>query len=454
MERSAKARLSRGQAIPAFVFISLLFALFTAPAATGAEFFWTTSFNISEEYDDNIFLDNEDPVADFITMFSEDFTLGIRTEEIETSIDFSIGYAFYQERESSGDFRTNLNLNGFKDIPISDNWLLNIDEFFNISEDPIELSPTGPEGIPEENYNTRESRNRYIRNNFRGQLSYMFGEEDSFYWGYGNRLLINSDPEIADSMQHEPFAGINYWFNVSHGINLNLSYALATFDKTEEDADVQNASSDFEDLTASATYYFRISPETMWNLSYSITDKDFSDEGESDYKVHNASLGVSHQFTEDLLVSANVGFFKQVSDIGTSTDGLNSGLSLTKYFENSTLTINGSTGFDEQYFDAFNLGANEFTRIRATYSFMAAEGLSVNMGAGYTENKYLELGLPRKDQTWHGNASLSYQLTERLRTSLTYTHQDRASDQEEENYTVNRVMLRLSIPYEGKPTTF
>lgn len=452
MERSAKARPRRGQILRALVLLAFLLPLFEAPIAIGAEFFWKTSFNISEEYDDNIFLDNEDPVDDFITLLTQDFTLGLRTEEIETSIDFSLGYAFYQEREDSSDIRTNLRLNGFRDVPISDNWLLSLDEFLNISEDPLELTPTGPEGLPVEDYNNRETRNRYVRNDFRGQLSYMFGEEDSFYWGYGNRLLVNSDPDIADSIEHEPFVGLAYWLTVQHGFDVNLSYARATYEETENNA--QNASSDFEDLTGSATYYFRMSPETMWNLSYSIMDKDFDEEQETDYKVHNMSLGVSHEFTEDFTVSAYIGFFKQDRDTGDSADGLNSGFTMTKLFEYSTLTINGSTGFDEQYFDAFNLGANEYRRIRAIYSFTAAEGLNVNMSAGYTENEYLELGLPRKDQTWYGNASMSYQLTERLRTSLTYTHQERTSDEKEEGYAVNRVMLKLTIPYEGKPITF
>ena len=60
----------------------------------------------------------------------------------------------------------------------------------------------------------------------------------------------------------------------------------------------------------------------------------------------------------------------------------------------------------------------------------------------------------RNPGDFNANASISYQLTERLRTSLTYTHQDRNSDQDEEDYTVNRVMLKLTIPYEGKPISF
>lgn len=453
MERSEQARLSNKQR---YLVVGLILFLFlgSAAPAVGAEFFWSTAFNISEEYDDNISLKNEDTGDDFITEISQDFILGIETEKIRTSINFGLAYAFYQERENTGQFRTNFNLNGFRDIPVSDNWFLDLNEFLNISEDPIELTPTGPEGEPLENYRARESRNQYIRNLFRGQLSYMFGEEDAFYWGYSNTLLENTDQDIADSMQHEPFAGLTYWFNVRHGFDVQVSYAMATFEETA-DGDFQNESSDFQDITLSPTYYFRSSLRTMWYLSYSYSDMDFEDQNKTDYSVHTFRLGVSHQFTETLSASAYAGYFIQDQDDGTLNSGQSNGLTLTKAFEESSLSLTFSTGFDEQYFDAYNLGANEYRSATVRYRFTPAEDLGVVVGAGYTENDYFDPEGPASDKTWFGNVDISYQLTDRLQTSLNYEHHQRESDgAEDEGYKANRIMLRLSIPYAGKPIPF
>ncbi len=435
----------------------LVLSLFFATAAThAAEFYWTTAFNLSEEYDDNIYLENEDPVDDFITLAEQDFTLGIRTEDVDASVDFSIGYALYQEREDSGDIRGSIDLSGARDIPLSDRWLLDLDESFTISDDPLEFGPAeDSEALVQDEdtvYSNRRERNRYYRNRFRGELAYRFGDEDEVYGGYGNTLLENSGDDVQDSMEHRPFAGVRYWFNLHHGVDLELHYALATFDEDEQaQADV---TSDFDEFGTTATYSFRPAPETIWRLTYATTTKDFDAGEDTDYDVHNLNLGLSHQLTEDLSVSAAVGWYRQEPEEGDSNDGPSASLSLTQRFENGSLTLAGSMGFREQYFEAENLGASEYRRIRASYGLQAAENLHVTLGAGYYTNDYLELGTPRKDQTWYGDVSLTYRILEHLTASLEYTHQHRDAEEDLSDYKVNRVMLKFTIPYEGKPRSF
>jgi len=76
------------------------------------------------------------------------------------------------------------------------------------------------------------------------------------------------------------------------------------------------------------------------------------------------------------------------------------------------------------------------------------------MGAGYYTKDYLELGTAREDQTWYGDVSLTYRILEHLAASLEYTHQHRDAEEDLSDYKVNRVMLRFTIPYEGKPCSF
>lgn len=434
------------------VFFSL--SLISVGAAQGAEFYWNTTFNLSEEYDDNIFLEENDKTDDFITLVSQDFTLGIRTQDLDVGVDFSIGYAYYKERGGSGDIRGDINLSGARDIPLSDRLFLTLDESFRVTEDPIEFGPTEDIETATEVYSSRRTRNRYYRNLFRGELAYRFGEEDDFYWGYRNTLLENSNKELQDSMIHNPYAGIRYWFAPPrHGMDIGFNYTMARFDDPVDPNDPRDTS-DFDGWGANAAYYFRMRPETTWNLTYSYFTRDFDSPDDTDYQVHNVSMGVSHQFTETFSGSAGFGWYWQNPEFGESTDGPNANVGFSKQFENGTLSLQGSWGFREQYAEVENLGATEFRRVRATYGFQAAENLNISMGLGYYDNEYLDARFRQKDKTWYGNISMSCRLLERLTANLNYTHQDRRSGAIGGDYKVNRVMLKFSIPYQGRPRPF
>lgn len=453
MKRSVPGFLVHKRMLLSVLSLLLLASPFAADRAQAAEFYWNTGFHLSQEYNDNIYLENdsEDPEDDWITVLSQSFTLGIRTEEFDTALNFSIGYAHYQEREDSGDIRGDIDLSGFRDIPITENWILSLDESFSITEDPIEFGPAAdPDQEPY--YSSHEERTRYYRNRFRGELAYPFGEGNAFYWGYGNSLLQTSSDTIQDSMQHRPFAGVRYGFGVRHAIDLGMNYTKAEFDQTQRDD--EDDVSDFDGWGGSASYLFRMDPETNWSLTYSIAERDFESEADSDYRTHNFSLGLTRQLSETLSASAHVGYFWQEVDDGESNSGPSASLSLSKQFEVGTLQLSGSMGIREQYIEAQNLGASEYRRVQASYGFQAAENLNVSLGAGWFENEYLQAENRTDDSTWYGNASLSYQVLEWLNTRLTYTHHDRNADVEEDEYKVNRVMLMFSIPYEGEPVIF
>ncbi len=454
MKRNATGTQAGKRLLLSVLSLFLLGSPYAAGSAQGAEFYWSTGFHASQEYNDNIFLenDNEDPEDDFITVLSQSLTLGIRTEEIDSSVNFSIGYAMYQEREDSGDIRGSIDLNGFRDVPLSDNLVLSLDENFSVTEDPIEFGPATELDRQDPFYSNREERTRYYRNRFRGELAYQFGEEDRIYWGYANTLLENSSDTFQDSMRHQPFAGVRYWFNVRHGFDLGVRYTRAEFDQPPGDDPTRV--SDFDGAGGTASYFYRMDPETTWSLSYSLDTRDFEAPDDPDYEIHNVSLRLSRQITETLSGSANVGYFRQDIDDGTSNEGPSAGLSLTKDFEVGTLGISASMGIREQYYEVENLGASEYRLVRASYGFQATEDLNVALGLGYFENEYLQREDRTDDSTWYGDATLSYRIREWLRASLSYTHQERHADIEENEYKLNRVILMFTIPYEGEPYVF
>lgn len=437
----------------AILFLPSLFVLFSLPTSAlsqESQFLWSTQFSVTQEYDDNVNLESTNPKDDFITTVNWGINLGIKREAVDARADLSIGYAFYQAESENNSYRTNLNLSGFRDIPVAEDITLDLDESLNISEQPVEED--------EQVVSVRRGRNRYMRNRTNMRLSYLFGEQDRFYLGYSNILLKNQDPTLADSLEHRPFTGLTHWFNERHGFDVNTSYGKAEYETPSDVGQIARTrspfTSDFTDMAGSAAYFFRMSPETLWNLTYAISSKDFDDENRTDYQVHNISLGVSHQFTEDLSVSTSAGYYRNEPDQGASGGGFSGNLNVTKLFENSSLSVTGRAGYNEQYFETENLGFSEAKSITATYTYALWEDFNIGLSGSYSENKYTQLNTPRKDKTWQGSLSFSYPILEWLIASLSFSHRDRDSTEADEDYKVNRALLTFTIPYQGRPIDF
>jgi len=270
-----------------FPLLTLLHVVVIHAFAAGGEFYWRSQSSLSLEYDDNIFLTDENKVDDIITVLTETVRLGLRSEDFDAAIDVSVGYAFYQDNDDYNGLRWSINFANFKDYPLSENVLLDLDGYVSLSEEPIE---------PDEFYVSDRvgSRTQYLRSRAGAKIIYAFGEEEDLSLGYSNILLKNDDPTIEDSREDRPFFGLNYWFDYHHGFSLNAAYARGEFD----------FSSDSDDYVTAASYIWRLKEITRANLSYARTDKNFDDGGD-DYRFQNMTVGLSHQFDDSFSASVN-----------------------------------------------------------------------------------------------------------------------------------------------------
>ncbi|MBW1801455.1 MAG: outer membrane beta-barrel protein [Deltaproteobacteria bacterium] len=447
-----------------------LFLSFDAFAA-GVELYWSSQSSLSLEYDDNINLTNENTEDDIITLINETVNIGIKSEDFDSSIDLSIGYAFYQENDDNNSFRGNLNLSNFKQYPIADNVILDLDGSMSLTDDPVELDELVA--------SDRRSRNRYFRNNSTARVTYQFGEEETMFLGYSTNMLANEDPDIEDSRESRPFFGLNYWFDLYHGFTMRAAYARASFD----------VSSDYDEYVSSASYIWRLKETTSANLSYARTSQDFEDEGEEDHRFQNLTLGLSHQFDdslsasvsagmyrqnfdgadedgglswsatvnkelEDFILSANGGYFQQNPDSFRLEREFSGSINVSRQYEYSAISFTGSRSFREQFFEAENLGFTKEESLSGNYSIQPLEDLNIDVSASYRRNRYVELEFPRKDNVWQIGTSLSYRIFEWLTASLSLSHRERDSNAADERYKANRVFFSLTYPYEGRPVEF
>ncbi|MCK4487022.1 MAG: outer membrane beta-barrel protein [Desulfobacterales bacterium] len=424
-----------------FIF-SLAVLLYLAVVGSNAyagpkRFQWSTRISVSETYDDNINLEKDNKEDDWITSITPGLTLTIMTEETEVNLDYDLSFVSYARNEENNTVRHSLTLSGLKGIPIAEHITLDLDESFQVSEDPIEIS----EYVTSE----RRSRERYYRNTAGGRINYHFGEGDFFYAGFHHILLENDDPSLEDSQQYRPMAGFTYWFDIRNGVSLDYSYTRGEFDVSE----------DFDQHRSTATYTHRFSPRTQTNLSYSYDSFDY--EGiKEDYVVHSSSLGLSHQLTEQVSGSISGGYYVQDREHSDDTSGFTGDASLdgTFRFEKGALTLNSSTGYRQQYFEAENLGFSKYRRASATLTYRPLEKLTTSLSGSYWRDDYQETAPERKDNTWQSSAGLSYRLFRWLSGSLSYQYRQMDSSIGANDYIDNRVTLTLTASYLGKPRFF
>ena len=417
------------------VLLCLVLVSSNASAWTG-RFQWSTRISVSEQYDDNIYLDKDNKEYDWITSVTPGLTLTVATEKTQVNLDYDLSLLTYARNEDYNTVRHSLNLSGFEDIPIAQHVTLDIVERFEVSDDPVE---TG-----EYVTSTRRTRERYYRNTAGARINYMFGMEDSLYVGFYHMLLENDEPDVEDRQSYQPMAGINYWFNIQHGLSLDYSYTRGEFDESD----------DYDEQVGRATYTYRFSPETQGNLSYTYDSFDYLGATE-DYAAHSSSLELAHQFTEQVSGSISGGYYILDKEEGDNEGGFTGTASFSHSIEKGSIALSASTGYRQQFFEVENLGLSKFYSASARFDYQLMERLSTTFSGFYNRDDFQqETVADRKDQEWGGRAALNCLLLRWLSGSLSYQYRQRDSSIGANDYIDNRVTLMLTASYLGKQRFF
>lgn len=398
-------------------------------------FEWSTRISVSEQYDDNIWVAADDEEDDWVTSVTPGLTLTVFTEKTEVNLDYDLSFQWHATNSEYDDVGHSLTLSGFEGIPIAEHLSLDLDETFYICNDPFEPS--------QEVASVRRTRDRYYKNMFRGRINYLFGEEDVLYGGTHHILLKNDDPNVEDSEGYGGDCGLYYWCNIHHGFGFDYSYTRGDFD----------VSDDYNQHVGTATYNYRFSPKTGANLSYTYDSIDYQGFVE-DYVVHTTTVGLGCDFTDQISSSISGGYYVQDPEESDGTDGFSGTVSFTQRAEKSTLNLAGSTGYRHQFYEAENLGFSNYYRASATLRHQLMERLSTTLSGFYSRDEYQGPVSDREDKTWGGGTALDWVLLRWLSGSLDYQYRQRDSNNAAEEYTDNRVMVKLTAFHRGQRKTF
>ena len=407
-------------------FLLILLFGFSPMAFAEYHFDFTPSISVSEVYDDNIYLSSTNEKSDYITTVTPGISLNILSEKNHLELSYSPGFVWYGKEDQNDTVRHSGSLNYGQDL--AQHLKFELTDTYIQSEEPLEETED-VEGI-------RNTRSTYQRNTGRASLSYVFGPENELTFGYGQSQLENDDKTVDDGRTKDPFVRMSYWLNVKNGIELNYGFKKADFWRDDNSI----AGDDYDGHSAGTKYIYRFNPHTRGSVAYDFEIRNFDGLSE-DYSVHTGSIGFDHQFSPDMSLTVGGGYFIQKNDRSDDENGYTYDASLIKRFERGSITVGGTGGWDENYLDAERRGFSRYWGAEASLQYQILEKLSGYVGGTYRFDKGVGSG---KREARRGNCGINWRLLRWLSLSLDYSYSEMDDDDDTSDYTDNKVTLKLT----------
>lgn len=420
--------------IPSYIILCLTFCI--SSSAFGLTTF-SPSLSVKGENTDNLYLSNNNRLSDFILIPSADLELAMTDPTKGVEISYNPSYSFYQKYSENNAFRQGAGLNLWTDLAratrfeITDSFLRTEDP---LSEEDITLGTEVP--LPEQDTTIRTGRRLYYSNRARAALTHRFGQTDSLSLAYDYSILENIDPEVEDNKRYSPSVVLTYWFNQKWGTETKGTFEKGDFETSD---DFDNTIGRFR-LIRLFTRHFQTFVE------YTHTIMDFKGESE-DYKIYEPSVGIGWSMDEDSKISLAAGYYIRDMEHSDSDTGftVNGDIGKRWTFRRSSISLTGSSGYNQAYFGSENLGFSKFYQIAGSGRYEFTRHLSGGIFGSYRHTKYEDLMDQRKDKAPTIGCNLNYQITQWLLSRLTYTYRAIDSTDDESEYEENRIMLIISV---------
>ena len=397
---------------------------------------FTPRISVSETYDDNIDLspDNED--SDWITVASPGFSLLLQSQTTDLTLDMEAGLSYYLQNSNKDTIRYRGRLSW--DQQLAENLSLNLNDTLIRSEDPV----TQDEGRIVDISNKRDVE---YRNTGQASLSWQFGPQDSLTAGYRNQLLDSRSDDTEDSRANVGFLNLSNWFVPQFGIDVTSSFSRWEFQQPNNFTGT--STEDFRLYQAGLTMNYQWKPQRIAYLRYNISYQDYDEQNINNDNnfVHQPSVGLSLVLGPNMSLGAEVGYWRREFEHKKSEDGGVLNASFNKQWEQTSLNVQSNSGYTLDYGTSDNQGFSKYSDNSARVDYELTENLGIFASARYRWQDYTETN--RTDHTYGGRAGLGYTFRRWLRISLEGGHLRRDSNENNEEFTDNRVTLRVTTSY-------
>lgn len=407
---------------------------------------------VQEEYDNNINLTARNKKDDFITTVSPGIRFSTSPRSATTGefqrtptaedkygidLDFNPGFVFYAKEHDDNYISLNGTLNAWYALTQRLNFKV---RDYLIRSDEIRETDYSPTAIEGQNLLSRTIRRApYVRNVFEPSIEYQFGRENVVAINYRNNVYNIQSQAFEDSVENSINPRITYWFDIRHGVSFEYDLTLGNFQR----------SSDLVGHMATGRYTYRFNPRTSIFGKYTFLRRDF-DPPSIDYDVHRPSLGIEHAFSPTLSGRAQLGYFWQNPERGSTTKGFSYDASLSKRGEKTTYTLSFQGGYTEDFFTAENLGFTKYHRAIGRITHQLLQRMSVGLFSSFEWAKYPGSVIEGKnpiDQIWAIGGNVSYQILRWLSISLDLSHRENHSNISDRDYSEYRGMFRITAMY-------
>lgn len=282
---------------------------------------------------------------------------------------------------------------------------------------------------------TQRQRAIYLRNVFSPSAEYQFSKEGLVSLGYTNNVYHSQSSTGEDSRENDFKAGLNYWFNIRHGISLQYDLMLGTFDR----------SPDLTGNTVSGRYTYRFNPRTSIFGDYAFSKRNYGSSATSvpsiDYDIHSPSIGIEHAFSPTLKGMAQLGYYWELPQTGKDQSAPSYKIMVSQAIKDTAFTLYVQGGYTEDLFTAENRGFTENHQVVGTVTRRLTEQLSAGLSASFEWAKSgigqmsgPVLGSNERDTIWQISGNTSYQLFKWLGLSLALSYQEDHSNLPNRDY--------------------
>lgn len=412
------------------IILNAIIFLYCALPINALELSSRANLSLTEEYNDNIYLDNENEEEDFITIITPGIQTSLNWQRTGLTAAYDLGYSIYNDHSENDSFRHHGNLGWWWNVfqntrfSLSDTYIKSED----ISDMPDSESETG-------------RREGFYSNSTQMNLVHRFGENRSVSTGYVYEIFNYDDDQSEDHKSHVASMDTTYFFSPHIGLDTHVVYTKGLYEESQ----------DYDEWVASLRLMRNISRRLQLNGSYTHTIMTREGVGsENDYQIYNPSVGFSYILGEEGTIGLNIGYFFQDIDSQENESGLtvDGNVGQSWRFKQGTFRLSGSSGYENSQLNSENLGFTVFYGAESRLDYQLSRSVSSSIQASYRHNDYVNSSIDdsdRVDKSIISGCTLNWQITRWLSSSLDYNFRNLNSNMDENDYTENRVIIRINI---------
>jgi uncharacterized protein (PEP-CTERM system associated) len=198
---------------------------------------------------------------------------------------------------------------------------------------------------------------------------------------------------------------------------------------------------------ARGRYIYRFNPHSSVFGEFVFLAREYEAPG-TDYNIYNPSVGLEHAFSPTLNGVFQIGYFWQDAAPGIPTfSGPTFNISLTQRAQLTTYNIGLEGGYREDLFTSENLGLTKYYRAFGSITHQLYRRTSLGFYLTGGREEYSQAYPGRIDWIWTVRGTISHQPLRWLTIALEGSHRRDTSNQNEFDYTENRVILRFTATF-------